>query len=237
MLLVEFCGVPGCGKSTLCNEIQEYFESQGYKIENLRLRNSHTTFLGKIKKIVYIIKLRTVALFYPVRTLAYKYGRSFNNKSAMFWSKRLVEGVYRINKAKGKIDIGFFDEGFVQYITSICYGYQLNSDSYNLISYLDSEIYRTPNNAIIFHCDLDQEENLRRLKERNRVDRYFSGTDSEIKKKLARKDMDLAKVCNTLNKARIININMLDKDNSKAIIIEHISKALMHRTHSWEDNK
>lgn len=225
MIIIEFCGPPGSGKSTLCDHIQDYYSTRGYKVENLRKRRGNKTLLDKINKFAYIIKLNLIIWRYPIYMKAIKYGAQFQNRAAYFWSKRLIEGVYRINKAQNNgIDIGFFDEAFLQYMTSISFNNELGSGWKDLLEYIDENVYCK--RTLIVHCTLDFEENIRRLEKRNTYDRNFNGNRECTKEIVKNKEHKICEMSKQLKRSKVITIDLSNSDIARQTIICEINNLL-----------
>ena len=52
MIIVEFCGNPGSGKTTFCDEIEKTLQERGYRVRNLQKRKYPVTIFDKLAVVI-----------------------------------------------------------------------------------------------------------------------------------------------------------------------------------------
>lgn len=179
MILIEFCGTPGCGKTTLCDAVEEELLEKGYKVRNLQKKSFPATIKDKIQVVINRFCFR---YYLPNRKLkkALEVIKPYLAQDSLInWVDRILETFYRIKKAeKAGVEIGVLDEGCLQFITSVFHGKTVSQDVQTLIDVLVEELYK--NRSVVFDCKIDSEENYERLVERNKPDdRFLAGTKEE----------------------------------------------------------
>lgn len=172
MIIIELCGVPGCGKSTLISHYQQNM------IEKRLLKREDLFHSSKI--------LRNILIRYEI--LLYK---SFRQKQevgvfkALFdvfpdastHSKVRIEDLYkRIYKLKRQEGVLLLEEGPIQYLSSLSLNDHISigkevRDYWSL--YNDFEYH-------VVYCACDNETSIARLQNRNKAAGYYDAKKDSI---------------------------------------------------------
>lgn len=185
MYIIEFNGLPGCGKSTLCDEIISDFNEKNIislrDVINYNSSNSTKNFIN-LMKILFNYKLILFNL--AVLKFSLSYGFDFNR---LIFAARLIKlngNLYYYSKKNPNL-IAILDEGYIQYITSIPHTIELNisDDLKKMIKYI-----RSKHSFKFIHCEIDEETNYLRLFNRDNVARRFDSlSESELSETLMMK--------------------------------------------------
>ena len=178
MKIIEFCGCPGCGKSTICDILEMHLKEAGLKVVNLQKRQKCDTFWKKIKKIIRIISYKNYDPNKRIKQVLYAVNSDHK------WADRILEAKWLLDRYS-EYDYVLFDEGCIQFVSSMIDGLDVNVLPIQQI--LDSEFYTDL--TILFKCSLERTENIQRLLRRNKVgDRFVTENTGKMKWKLEKKD-------------------------------------------------
>ena len=229
MTIIEFCGTPGCGKTTICNQIEGVLLQQGYNVVNLHKKiyrySNKFTFLNRIINKL----LECIYKFYPLNKQlkkALQVLSPYRSNDSTDWINRILGYYYwvRIAEKKG-VEIALFDEGCLQFITSIFHEKKVEFDSKDIVDALKSIVYR--NRTIFIDCLIDINDNYQRLLSRNRKDnRFFNGDEKSIVKLLKQKRENIDIVLGILEPDNQIILNLSSDDNDIKSIIDKITEKL-----------
>ena len=156
--IIEFYGLPGCGKTTLCNSLKELYLKKGYKVGILTDATKQCSFLRVILvfKLYYLIKFSCILMNYV------KNGIPLNYAFSPF--KRLL--IYRCVKSFSDYDYFFIEHGVIQSMVSALYGYNSPIAIHNNPTYGKYLSVIPVDNYI--YCKISQEKALERIRIRNR---------------------------------------------------------------------
>ncbi len=179
MVIIEFCGTPGSGKTTICDRIEEELQQQGIRVRNLQKRSFPATYRDKLRVVIDRFRFRN---YFPNRRLKKALETLmpyFDENSLIHWPNRILESFYRTKKAeKQGIEVGLFDEGCMQFITSVFHEKEIPDEIQSVVDSLCKELYRE--NAVFFDCHIELTENYKRLEERGKPDdRFLAGSREE----------------------------------------------------------
>ena len=224
MIIVEFCGTPGCGKSTLCAMLKRELLTRGYSVENLQEVYEPRTFQGKIERRINKLKYQYAFFNYKRRKML-SYMASKDDASG-YWRQRILEAAYRIRQAEKKgIQIGLFDEGIIQFITSMYHEREFDNKVDKLIEDIDKNIYG--DRVILVNCILDMDENYRRLKTRGRAgDRFLVGNDIDNKEALKAKKKKIDYIFEHMSNKKNIIIDMKNYEDIVEGLVCKIERCL-----------
>ena len=214
MLIVEFCGTPGCGKTTLCDEVEAELRAMGYKVKNLQKPKQDYTLVGRIKKVICKYWYRYIPLNHRLKKSLKKIEPFLAKDSQINWLDRMLESSYKVKKAEAPgIEIGLFDEGCLQFITSVFHEKEIAVDAQNVIDVLVDQVYQE--RTLIFNCQIDNEENYLRLVKRGRPDdRFLQGNKEDTLCLLMHKQYNIERVLDMLK----------ERENSLVVGIEEFPK-------------
>lgn len=208
MYLIEFCGTPGTGKSTLCRAVEKDLRGKEMKVKNLQLIP-----LGYKWKERQINKVE-MFLDRDCRKISSLYRKSFRGeKENIYWVFRIRQNILIAKKAQKKgLEVATFDEGCIQFVTSVFHGIEMKEKELKFAEEVFGIAYGGYD-VIHFDCTLDVDENVRRIKGRSRVgDRFLADTDEEIERRLLIKRNNIEKCVALVNKGNVKEINMLSYD-------------------------
>lgn len=226
MVIIEFSGTPGCGKTTICDRIEEELQQQGLRVRNLQKRGIPTTYVDRAKEVIERIRFRS----YPPNrqlkkalTVLMKY---YDENSLIHWPDRILESFYRTKKAeKDGIEVGLFDEGCMQFITSVFHEKEIPNEIQSVVDSLCEEIYG--GRTLFFDCHIDLAENYERLKIREKPkDRFLAGSDEENLALLKTKRERIDRVLDMLKRQTVIRIDGNDTEQAVREIMEVIKRRL-----------
>jgi hypothetical protein len=172
-MIIEFCGFPGAGKSTLVDEIENRIAAKDRK-ELLKLDHKLKYFwrvirfskkdwlLNRDEKFLYRFSVR-----YPDCDLLFVY--------------RLLK-LYRSMQMHKQEEIYLLDEGPIQYLTSIAY----ESEFEDTASLKQAANMMLRSEKIVFFCECPLDIVVERIRQRDRKnDRYNIADESRLRELLA----------------------------------------------------
>lgn len=198
MKIIEFCGTPGCGKSTLCDMLEERLRSEGKKVINLQKREKCNTLYKKLKKILRILCYKTYPQNAELKKSLYELAnKQTDNRTTKKWVDRILEANWLIQRAEAAgYDFILFDEGCIQFLSSIMQN-EFVADTFNNILTLKKVVYGK--STSIFHCSIGLEENIRRLHIRNKIgDRFTEGSYEDQMVRLQKKNESISYILKKL---------------------------------------
>lgn len=211
MKIIEFCGTPGCGKSTLCDMLEERLRSEGKKVINLQKREKCDTPYKKLKKIFRILCYKAYPKNVELKKSLYDLANKQNDKkTSKKWADRILEANWLIHQAeKQRVDFALFDEGPIQFLTALL-GDGIEADN-RVLKSINSCLYQ--NDVQIYYGRIALAENISRLRNRKRHgDRFAEGTTEEIGEKLRKKKISIEQVLSALE----MQYSVLDMEQSNA---------------------
>lgn len=226
MVIIEFCGTPGCGKTTVCDRIEEELQQQGIRVQNLQKRGTPTTYTDRLKEKMERIRFRN---YFPNRRLKKALEvlmNYYDRDSLIHWPDRILESFYRTKKAeKDGIEIGLFDEGCMQFITSVFHEKEIPKEIQSVVDSICEELYC--GRALFFDCYIDLTENYERLEKRDKPkDRFLAGSREENLALLKLKRERIDTVLGMLNGYTIMRIEGTDTEQAVNSILEAIKQRL-----------
>jgi len=214
MKIIEFAGLPGCGKSTLCKSfIAEKFPQKVYTYKDI-IRFVST----KNRRKIYGIYARVNPFRWKLLKLLKAFSEKYDNISpqAVFILIALYDftSVLQIFK---KNSIVVLDEGFVQNITSIAHLQPINEDKElnDLVKYIQAK-----KNLFLVNCSADTDTVVERIRKRNGKDRFNSITDNkDLKNALSIKQDNITKVAKAFGTSVDVCLNTSTNDALKQLIL------------------
>ena len=182
MKIIEFTGVAGAGKSTICDLLEKELGDQGYRVLNLHVLGAEENLFEKVHR-KYIWK----------RVKYSRINRNFKHIVQRLelsseidldeWIQIIEVMNYRLHKEAGKYDYVLMDEGIIQAITALYH--RMTIDNRRAIRTLLKTIckeYR--DSTLIMNMNIDLNTVCDRLKNRNRADDDFLCDDEKNMKAL-----------------------------------------------------
>lgn len=216
MKIIEFAGLPGCGKSTLCKCF----------IENFSKKNVYT--YGDIIRFVSTKKRRIVygsfVLFNPFRWNFLKLLKNLTNEydnvsiQAIFILIALydITGFLKIFKRNSVV---ILDEGFIQNITSIAHLNLMDDDKAlnDLVSYIKSK-----RDILSVNCFANEETVISRIRNRNGRDRFnLIKDDEDLKKAFVIKQNNISLVSKHFKKGMNICMDGTSEEAMEQLIQQY----------------
>lgn len=190
MKIIEFTGVPGAGKSTICDLLEEALHDKGFRVLNLHIFELNENLCKKVTR-----------KYKEERAKRSRINRDFiRNISSLQLSSQveidewiqIIEVMnYRIHTESEKYDFILMDEGIIQAITALYHGILIDDDK-AIGNLLNTFCTRYLSSTIIINLNVNPDTICERLKKRNREgDLFLEGNDEMIKSLLAQKWMNI----------------------------------------------
>jgi len=178
-LIIEFVGLPGCGKSTMAKSIISIFQNE----KNIIKRSDFSKTIDKMWKYPILIPFATIYYFIKPKHRRFKkdlFRFAFQfpiNKLGLIYTVYLIILYELLNKNINEDKIVILDEGIIQFLSSISHNIPINNNTllHNLVSNLKSVI----EDILFIECDLPIETVIERIKKRNRQDRFSYNNNIE----------------------------------------------------------
>ncbi len=163
-IIVELVGLPGCGKSTLANNLKSVFEQDGRKT------GVWTDMTSDFKNLSFMRKLKCLSLkkLFQYIGLVGTCQYAFSLKRYMIQYFVKIDILYRYVRKFGSYDYVLVDHGFFQQALSAQYGSKL-PDNQKFISRFRKIMKTEIQNDYIIECMIDAQQAQQRMKQRNRV--------------------------------------------------------------------
>lgn len=206
MILVEFCGAPGTGKSTVAGRLVEELRKENISVLTRNdILSEESGSAGKLRDLLMSIIKHPALSLYTYSTCL-EYGAKVSN---FRYASRLLKLVFLLEKAMAKNEyrICVLDEGIVQYITSIPHDKTIKDTG--AVRKLIHKLQLLFSETRFVFCDLDKETIYNRLINRESSGARIAALSPEQKKKLIDvrvKNMDYIRT--GLNGSRVYTVDM-----------------------------
>lgn len=205
--IIEFFGMPSCGKTTLCNTLQNENEQQGKMVaitENLANEYANSSLWKKTRSIPVYILFSLLRLFAAVPFTGFSYLRRYK----VLLRKEIL---YNFAKRYSKYDYVYIDHGLAQGLIQLVYEYPDSLNEKTLL--LAKKVFQKSKADSIVYCKVSPETTLKRIRKRNnprksRLD--CINDDNVLIQKLSLQELlfdKLAEMLNGFNKERFYIIN------------------------------
>ena len=209
MRVLEFCGTPGCGKTTLSNQLQSELIAKGYDAKNYNeLKGS------KVKELFhFMFKKGFISTCCNLMTVM-----GMVNRDRFVYGIKIAIVCYQINEwsQAGKADYLLFDEGIIQYITTLSHG--------KAISKLDKlpsrlkPLYEECDTFVV-DCKVDIVTNITRLTQRGNVkDRFVIDDEDKQKEALKLKENNIQAVISYFAPSNLVQIDTANESALNDVI-------------------
>ena len=179
MKVIELCGLPGCGKSTITGPVVKSLKDGGTQAAsgsdiyfyNTKGRNSAASMLR------CLARPRDYRLYWHILKLNRKYSKSLR---CVKHALRLMLLISRIEDAQkaGKYELAVMDEGIIQYMSAQADGTIISDD--RLCRRIVHEVSQRLPGWYVVYCVSDVDEAMRRIRERGAVSDRFSPKLSDV---------------------------------------------------------
>ena len=157
--IVEFYGLPGCGKTTICSLLRKHFENKGYRVGLL----NEVTKICSVYHLVSVISYKDIALLFKwCYSIMNDSHTSFKIARAPY--KRQL--IYRCIKMYSDYDYVFIEHGVVQSIVSALYGTKDYTSFLNKM--ICNKLLQSSSVDMFIYCHVAVEEAFKRIRIRNR---------------------------------------------------------------------
>ena len=171
--VIEFYGLPGCGKTTLCERLKEQCERDGYTAGVL----TDVTKIGTLPCLLRAFSLKDLC-WLTKWCISIKMDNHSSFKIAIAPYKRLL--IYRCAKLFSNYDYVFIEHGVVQSMVSALYG----TIDYHFVLEKSFSIRLLENTQadLFVNCHVEVQEAFKRIRIRNRTTsgRFDQMPDSKL---------------------------------------------------------
>lgn len=207
-MIVEFCGNPGCGKTTVCRGLLQKLRERGIAAFDYNERKEKS----KLNNVRYLLspgRMKTAAALW-------RFGaKNGVTKRTFVYSVKcavVLEQLRRWEEDPG-CEAVLFDEGLIQYVTTLSHASALGALGEDVLSPL-REFYRQADVHVI-DCVLDTQENARRLNKRNIAgDRFVTDDFAEQSARLSLKRANIDAVLEQVCPANLIRVSTADSEQA-----------------------
>lgn len=229
MIIVELTGCPGVGKSVLTDRIYKELDNRGCSRYRMRANWKH---LRRVQMLLDRLAIATDSECAKARKAGEAVIKHLEDDSRRRWFEITLWHIKLIRKAeKSNVDFLVLDEGCIQNISSIDYDTELSAGVLEFADYVFSNVYATRDIRIV-SCELDFEENLRRLMVRNREnDRFLVGSRDAIAARLNQKKQN-CDILSAMTQKEILRVDTGDADTAVSQIMQFVlrrEKALTNK--------
>lgn len=166
MKIYEFSGLPGAGKSTLCEAVIKELEAQGKSVLTLRQlkKYKHGKKVELVKALFFVPNLR-------FNIHAFTYAISIGGTKQMLQhSAGLILLYYRLRLAikEDRYDYCILEEALIQYFTSIPHDKVMGENSH--LNKMLEFVLKNTGTVNDIACNISNEEVLARLRHRNHIE-------------------------------------------------------------------
>lgn len=221
MVIGDFAGCPGVGKSTVCIKLQKELRNKNYKVFSEPKDWKH---FGRIQRFINQNKAYLYKECRYLSKIGKQYVGSLTDANRNYWFHVVLMDVYYVLKAERKgCEYLLFDEGIIQAASSIEHDSISSSGVAEWIHLVIERTYKDRDVKII-NCILDEEENIIRLKGRQRDgDRFLQGSDEIIRSRLEIKKENIKTFCRDI-KDKVLDVDMKNFEEAYGIVQKNIEK-------------
>ena len=201
-LIIEFVGLPGCGKSTVVESILPILQNEKVIIT----RSDFSRTIGIMRR--YPILAPFVTMYYltkpkyrELKSNLFRFALQFPiKKQGLIYVVYVIVLYELIQKNINRSKIIILDEGIIQFLSSIPHDISIDNNIllHNLVLNLKSVL----GYFLFVECDLSIETVIERIKKRNRQDR-FSHDNNNIRSLLLTKKNNLNLLTNEIAMQKI----------------------------------
>lgn len=201
---IEFAGMPGCGKSTLCNAILQQNDICNGSIITLYMIERWISTPLRNQIVITLLKLLPQNWKYAI--CVKRYAARYRDVSSRAVSLLLaLYGIPQLLCWFTKRKRVFLEEGIIQNLTSIPHLQELKSDQ-DLVSILS--LFKKRYRLKVIYCEAAEKEVIKRLRKRNGKDRFNAISDDELLlDALRKKKGNLEIILSTFNDASRVNMD------------------------------
>ncbi len=171
--LIEFNGLPGCGKTTTVDELIKIFQSvqvNAATLDDVYFYKEKNKFSKLITLLLAVFSIKEFNINFSI----IRYFLKFNFTIERFiYMLRLIKVYYQIRKVmmSGSYNVIILEEGIIQYIASISHIDNIKDE--DMLKELVEKIFRKFRRVLCVNCELDISEVIKRIRQRNLCNRRF----------------------------------------------------------------
>lgn len=211
-IIIEFAGLPGCGKSTVSGHLTNKLREQGYHIKT---REDIIRGVEKGKKIL------KNPYFWLNAFRLFLYSRRYKNIDKYDYCIRILHMKHQLEKSiRSPVkEVIILDEGMIQDLTAIAYDEPVFQNRYTKLALKvlgDIKDY-----VYCINCRISLASNIERIRKRGRCDRRYGASkcDDELKRVLTVKSKNIDFFIKESG-IRYLNVDMENGVNEIADLIE-----------------
>lgn len=200
MILVEFTGLPGSGKSYICNILKD-----------ILLKNNITVMTAREIKYSKKNPLKQIVWLYPLLCLV---EFVLHNNSPLNIKRILATWFYnnKIFINKWDCDVIVLDQGIIQDILSLSHDKTISNRSVSWVGRLVAFYYSKFPKVYLLRVECDREKNINQLKKRNgiasRADRM---PDNQLEELLEIQHRNFESILKALSGCEVMSIQNADQ--------------------------
>lgn len=232
MIILELNGLPGCGKTTIINEIIDNFRKADMNVKSLDevIKYKQKEIETKITQLICsFFTMKNLKFNFYIIILMFKIGLSLDR---VRFSMRLIKLNYQIGRIKKseKVDLMILDEGYIQFITSIPHNKQFNDGKTlrNICQFIENE---HPDLRLV-NCKISTEIAINRAQNRSSSSSRFDKLDTnKLSKLMIIKQNNLERIQNQFSEEIQTNIRLEeDIETNTRVFKNHILRLLISST-------
>lgn len=212
MIVIEFCGLPGCGKSTISRKVFNFLRRENINVIEYRnplngcvIRKTFQAVYYLIKSVMYkrsrILVKKVLTMFTRLATMN---GPKIFKNFFYFYKIIIIYAAYLALEKKENVEVLLIDQGIAQYLVSVVFRQRYTNAVF--ADFFMENVFADKKWNFVF-CALDIEENLNRLKKRkNGKSRIEKCPVNEWKSELEQQSEDIEAVQWCCEKFKLNNI-------------------------------
>ena len=212
--LIEFAGLPGCGKTTLVNQlIAELQNKFSYKIIKRSDISYHINIMWKYKWTIpfYFIFFSFLYGNYKLKINLIRYICQYPfNRFSPIYAIYILLVIKELPSVNFQNKIIILDEGVIQFMTSIPYEYNIKRNI--VLQNIIVDLQNILSNCLCINCEINIDEAIDRIRKRGKQDRYKFSENLKplLNTKAENLNFLIKKICTST-----ISINMMDSTDDK----------------------
>lgn len=222
-MIIEFCGTPGCGKTTVAHALQEKLIAQGYTVVNIHEKERSASAVGRLQHYAHSLAYRMYGKSSAIRRALETYIANNETNGAAVWTNCILENVYSTDINERKYDFVLMDEGVIQFLSSLGHDHRLTEEIEPVMALLRKLHY--DRGIFVAECFVDTDENIRRIIGRGRQgDRFLQDSGPQARALLNVKQQNIDRICSCLDPAMRHPLDTVDRDEAVNRLLEYIRK-------------
>ena len=209
MKIIEFCGNPGVGKSTLVTALTKEMRHRGIKticyIPGTKAGLDYRLLVSKLIYKYYETRF-SKKVYHKVPYKEYNDSLSkYLHVDSLRWAVLCL--IFFVEQLTDKnIEYLFVDEGFIHRTTLSMYDRNINKEELDYFtSFFNSNIYGKYDVYIAF-CSVNQDLNVERIQKREKPCLYKLDDEDKMRKKLYIRESNIKSLINSVKHKGVINI-------------------------------